>query len=200
MRAKIAWILALLVVIAGSGIVHTGCGSKKPVTTTQEASKKVLRKMPEWVLEPPREEGFIFESGTATSRDLQVCRDKAADAARLNIARSLETRFNSLTKRFQEEVGTEADAQFLDQFTQATKAVVSTTLVGLSTEEAEVLVEDGVYRAYVLLKLPLGAANKILLERLKQQEELFTRFRSSEIFQELESDVTRYEDRRAGGD
>lgn len=172
-----------------------GCaGPRSASTTTGPATNEIIKNIPDWAQNVPQDPNFIFEIGTATSRDMQLAKDKASDAARMNIAKTLETRFKGLSKRFQEEIGTAENSQYLDQYTQATKAVVSTTLYGVTTEQTKVLNEGGVFRAYMLLKHSLGASNQSLMNKIKQQEQMYTRYRGTETWKEMEDEVKKYED------
>ncbi|MFN3820824.1 MAG: hypothetical protein ACK4OO_00700 [bacterium] len=179
------------ITLLGIGIVS--CGPSRPKGITPPAARETIKSAPHWFLNPPKDPNYIIATGTATSRDMQLARDKAADAARLEVAKTIETRFQGLSKRFQEEVGTAEDAQYLDMFTQATKAVVSTILSGVSVDQTEIAAEGGVYRAYVLVKMPLGATSQALLNKIKQQEQLYTRFRATQVFDELNKEVENFE-------
>jgi hypothetical protein len=186
-KMKKAHLLVVVIMILG---LFSGCAStEKAKTITPVANEKMIEQAPSWYLQPPQDDGMVYGTGTATSRDMQMSKDKAAHAARLNIASNLESHFTSLTKRFQEEVGTDVDAQYLEQFTQASKDVVDQTLSGVEQVDLKMSAEGGIFRVYVLLKLDLEAANNRLLEKVKQNEELLTRMRSTEVFQELESTV-----------
>lgn len=179
-------------------IVLVGCGAKKQVGITPKATQETMEAIPVWYLNPPADPNFIITTGSATSRDLQLARDKASDAARMEIAKAVETKFNGLSKRFQEEVGTGDDAQYLDMFTQATKAVVSTVLSGTTIDKTEVKNEAGTFRVYVLMKMPIGASSQALLSKIKQQEQLYTRFRASEVGKELDEEVEKFEQWKEG--
>ena len=62
-------------------------------------------------------------------------------------------------------------------------------------KRAKELFKDGeIWRAYVLVEYPIGAANNAFVQQIKKQEELYTRFRSSETFKELEDEVKKYEE------
>ena len=192
-------VVSILLLTLALSMLIIGCaGPKQASTTTGPATDETIKNIPEWALNIPQDPNFIFEVGTATSRDMQLARDKAGDAARMNIAKSLETHFQGLSKRFQEEVGTAENSQYLDQFTQATKAVVSTVLTGVYTEKTKVLNEGGVFRSYVLLKLSIGASSQALMNKIKQQEEMYTRFRASETFKELEKQTEDFEKFKQG--
>ena len=43
------------------------------------------------------------------------------------------------------------------------------------------------------MELPIGPANSALLDAVKKQQNLYTRFRSSQGFQELEEEVEKYD-------
>jgi len=182
-----------------AAVCLAGCAAKPKTGITPPATPAVIESAPKWYLAPPQDPNFMFATGTATSRDMQLARDKASDAARMDMAKSIETRFDGLSKRFQEEVGTAIDAQYLDQFTQATKSVVSQVLTGVTIDQSTVANESGVFRFYVLMKMPLGASSEALLNRIKQQEQLYTRFRSSEVFKELETETQKFEDWKKSG-
>lgn len=190
MRGSFQLIAVLLVII-----LIAGCGSTKPpATTTTPASKDIISAIPDWATNVPQDPNFIFANGTATSRDMQLAKDKASSSARMTIAKSVEVRMNGLSKRFQEEVGTAEDSQYLDMFTQASKEVVDLTLTGVVTEKTKIMNEGGIFRVYVLLKLPIGASSQALLNKLKQQEQMYTRFRSTEVFKELEEETNKFDE------
>ena len=44
-------------------------------------------------------------------------------------------------------------------------------------------------RVYVLMTLPIGSANQALMSKLKANEHLYTRFRASQAFEELDADI-----------
>jgi len=156
------------------------------------ASKQTIRDLPGWYLKPPTDRDYLFGAATAVSRDVQVAINKAQADGRNALAQQLEVKYGALNKRFTEEVGREG-SQLLDQYTQAYKAVVSQTLYGSRARQQTLRTEGDVYRAVVLMELPIGEMSKRLLEQLRAQEQLYTRFRSSEVFKELDAEVQRYE-------
>ena len=156
------------------------------------ASRETIKGLPGWYLKPPTDKNFLYAPATAVSRDVQVAINKAEAEGRAGLAQQLEVKYGALTKRFVEEVGREG-SQLLDQYTTAYKAVVSQTLYGTRAKQQALRTEGDVYRATVLMELPVGEASKKLLEQLRQQEQLYTRFRASEVFKELDAEVQRYE-------
>lgn len=172
----------LLVLI--SFIYFSGCGGS---ATTNVSN------VPDWYNTPPSDPNYLFEPATAVSKDMQLAVDKAVTDGRAGIARQTEVKLKSLQKKFDEEVGVGENATLLQQFTEATKTVVSTVLSGSKTEKQQIFENDGSYRAYVLVQYPVGAANEAFLSQVKKKEELYTRFRSSQAYEELEKEVEAYE-------
>ena len=99
-----------------------GCASSGP---------KEVKKLPGWYENPPdATETHLFAVAVAESRDMQVAVKKAKTLCRADLAQQLAVKVQNLEKLFQEEVGTDADSELLEQFTSATKAVTSETLHG----------------------------------------------------------------------
>ena len=101
----------------------------------------------------------------------------------------MEARMANLTKDFQEETGVDSDSELIQSFNTATKTVTNQIIVGSSTEKKELVPEKGIYRAYVLMSLPIGPANELLMEKIKDNESLYTQFRSSKAFEELSKEI-----------
>ncbi len=168
-------------------VMSCGGGSKQTMQTTTEGD------IPDWYLNKPEDPNFLYEPATATSQDMQLAVDKAVQAGRTGIGRQVETKIQGIQKRFQEETGVGEDAQLLDQFTQASKTVVSTSLTG-SKEINKKIVKDGkMWRAYVLVQYPLGAAQEAFKAQVQKKEQLYTRFRATQVYKEMDADVEKYE-------
>jgi hypothetical protein len=161
---------------------------------TPPPSRETVKNLPKWYLKPPKDDKFAFGSATAVSQDLQVSIDKAQAEARNVVAQQLEVKYGSLTKRFVEETGRNIDAQLLDEYVSTYKATVSQVLYGSRPREQTVRAEGPVYRAFVLVELPLGEASKRLMDQVRANEQMYTRFRATEAFKELDAEIKRYED------
>jgi hypothetical protein len=170
-------------------LILCGCGGPKTTNLSPRPTEETVKKIPDWFLQPPADAENLYAAASATSRDMQVALEKARTAAQADLAQQLSTRLGNLTRQFQEETGMEEDAELLTQFSAATKAVTDQTLVGARLDRRALLPEKGVYRAYVLLRLPLGAANRLLLERVRADQALYTRFRATRAFEELDKEL-----------
>lgn len=152
--------------------------------------------IPEWFLNRPEDPNYLYSSTSATSKDMQTAVDKAVQSARVEIGRQIEVKITAIQKRFQEETGIGNDAQLLDQFTQASKSVVSTSMSGTKEKQKKIVRDGSSWRAYVLVEYPLGAVQQSLKEHIKKQEQIYTRIRSTEVFKELEDASNKYEQTR----
>jgi len=191
MRIKI-----IRAVLALATVAATACHHAAPAEGG--ASKATLRAMPKWFGKPPKDDKYLYAPATATSRDLQIALNKAEAEGRLQLGQQLEVKYSALTRRFAEETGEGAGAQLLQEYEQTYKAVVSQVLVGTKPKETKFQTEDGVYRAWVLMELPVGAASERLLKQIQQQEQMYARFRASQAFKELNTEVEKYEQWKSG--
>lgn len=165
-----------------------GCGGSKALQTTTAVE------VPEWFTNVLQDPNYLFAVNTATSQDLQLAIDKAVTGARAEIGRQMEVRIKGLQKIFDEEVGIGEDAQLMQLFTQATKTVISASLSGSRIKYQNQQRDGNLWRTYVLVEYPIGAANKALMQQIKNNEQMYTRFRGSQAFEELEDEVKKYEE------
>ena len=74
--------------------------------------------------------------------------------------------------------------------TEVTKAVVAEAQVGgWALDKSEFQSKGTNYIAYVLIKYPYGAANKILMQQIKTKQAAEAKLRASKAFQELEEEI-----------
>jgi hypothetical protein len=181
--------ISFLILIGMIAIFIVGCGGGK-LQTTEE---KQLSNLPDWYMDVPQDPNYLYAAATATSKDMQLAVDKAKQQARLDVESQLDIKMKNLTKKFDEEVGLNEDSELLASYIQASKSVVSATLQGLQVEKQEIMTEGALFRAYVLTQLPWGEARAGMLQKIKENQNLYTRFRTSQVFQELDREVGEYE-------
>lgn len=152
--------------------------------------------IPDWFEDPPEDPNWIFASTVATSAQQQTAVDKAQASARGDIAEQLRAKYEGVARQFVEEIGMSEDSQMYNQFVEASQTTVSETLVGTVPKEREIQREDGQYRAYVLMAMPIGQASNNLMSKLQQREEVYARFRATEAYDLLEEEVEELEEER----
>ena len=185
MEAEMRYVFALAILFM-MGIV--GCGGSRGLQTADTGN------IPDWYSNPPQDPNYLYAANTQSSQDMQLAVDKATSAARADIGRQIELKIQGLQKRFSEETGTGSDAQLLQMFTQAEKTVVSTTLNGSRVKNQKINKDGSLWRAYILVEYPIGAANQALMDQLKKNEQAYTRFRATQTFKELDDEVKKYEE------
>ena len=183
------------------GLLIIGCGSKGGPDLSPEASRKTIKTAPDWYLNPPNKEGFIGQASTATSQDMQMATDKARTAAATALAGLIESEWNGLVKRAQEETGLAENSKIIDQFSNTQEQIISNRLQDIRVAKRELQEEktDGgrrIYRAYVLVEYDEGAAHKRLLAKIKADEQLYNAIRATELFDEMEQKVEAYRQRK----
>lgn len=170
--------------------VTAGC--KSTIKSTPE-TRAVVATAPNWYTTPPTSDKYFYGAVTTESQDMQLAIDKAHAAGRAQIAQQIEVKFSGLSKRFQEETGLGNTSELLDQFAQTYKLVISQEMNGTRAKEQKVIPGEGMYRAYVLMEMPIGEANKALLAKLSAQQALYTRFRATQAYKEMNDEVEKYE-------
>jgi hypothetical protein len=183
--------LWIALVLMAAGVLAVGCGGGPATMTSADTGN-----IPAWYTHVPQDSNYVYAANTATSQDMQLAYDKATTGARAEIGRQVELKVSGLQKRFEEETGVGQDAQLMQQFTQATKTVVSTTVSGTRIKDKSYVKDGDIYRAYVLVEYPLGAANAALLQAIKQNELMYTRFRASQAYKDLDQEAKKFEDQK----
>jgi hypothetical protein len=178
-----------MALVAALILVVVGCGGNKKMKAPNGGKLAV----PSWYLDPPVDDDRLIGVATATSLDLQTAIDKAKQDGRAEIARQLDLRITGMSKQFVEETGLDSDAELLGMFTQVSRSVISDSLTGSRIAKQEVGTEQGTYRAWVMMEMPIGEANARFVEKIKSQERLYTRFRATQAFEELDRMVEEYE-------
>lgn len=179
------------------GFLMIGCGGGTPPAQPNQAPTDQVINMPLWMVNVPVDPNLHFETGTGLSRDMGLAMDKARNEAMNRMAQFLETRFKGLTQSFKEELNAADGGEYLEQFTQATKAVTSTVLQGVKASQSEFRKEGNMFRAYVLMEMPVGAGADALKAKLQQQKDMYTRFRATQTFKALDDEVEAYDKYKA---
>ena len=180
--------ISLIILVIISIALNFGCGGSRQLTNVESGD------IPDWFVNIPEDPNYLFATNSATSQDMQLAMDKAITAARAEIGRQVDVRVKGLQKRFDEEVGMGEDSQLLQQFTQASKTVVSTSLSGSRVVKQKPHRDGNLWRSYVLVSYPIGAANEALMKQIKNNDNMYTRFRASETYKELEEEVKKFEE------
>lgn len=157
----------------------------------QEQVEETTDNIPKWFLDLPIKEGFTYAVGTAETPDLQLAVDIAVLNAKTTLADSMNSRVRSQTKNFISKLGSDdVDASVVSEVEKATRnLVLDADVSGWQQKELDVQSSGPQYRVYVLLEYSDVRASTFLHDRIKKDEALFTKIKSTKAFEELDDAV-----------
>jgi hypothetical protein len=95
-----------------------------------------------------------------------------------------------MMKDYAGQTGTGGDAEVGREIDRVTKSVASEiNLAGFSREKSEIIAEGKNFRAFALIRYPIGDANKIVADQVKKSKVLDTKLKASKAFQDLEQEI-----------
>lgn len=182
---RVALATLVLLLLAGCG------GSQEATNQRQSDGPPTVEGAPRWMTQKPEMQNYMFGAGTGVSPSYQLALDMAESRARQDIGESIEAELRSMTEDFQEQIG----GEYMNQFTSTTRTVVDRTLRGTRSRDTQVRkTTEGGYRAFVLMEYPIGPAAEEFIQKLRSNDELYTRFRKSQAFQRMQDAIDRYEE------
>lgn len=126
--------------------------------------------LPSWYVKAPAPtEDFIFVAGTGVSNDLSMSHQKALMDAQLKLADKINGEMNALVKQQKND---SAGTVNTDKTSITTKKVIArTSLTGYYIEDSRIQPENRGYRTFVLVRYPLGDANRMLKDKLMRENQ-----------------------------
>jgi hypothetical protein len=170
------------------GLMLSSCGGKKTTAPSNDAN------LPDFILNPPKQVGFIFGVGIAEQQSVQLAMETADLRAKKEIAKVISQKVSNLMKDFMGQAGLGTEAE-VTEFTQSiTKSVTDVELVGCIIEKREN--KEG--KMYSLAKLPLDASFRDQMKNmingsLTSKEALLSEFRAKQGFEELDKELQKLE-------
>ncbi len=168
-----------------------GCaGNKKAKKGLPDSD---FKDWPEWYLGTlPEEGGKVFAKATETSLKAELAESKATAEARKKIAQTIETKVQNLEKKFDEEVGLGEDAELNAFFNSTTKVITSQILNGSRLYKNGYSREGQLFRSFVIMVMDDSFAEQFV-NKTKNNQQIYQRFRASEAFQDMEADIEKFE-------
>lgn len=184
-------------------LMMAACSTPKPGTPEYVAKQEDERqkaavksvdqsisKMPSWYTQPPVDSNALYASATESSPDMQMSMDAAILSAKRQLANSLGARVSEVMKNYARQTGTGNDAQVVQEISRVAKSVAAEVdLTGFVREKSEVVQEGRNFRSFVLLRYPVGEANRVVADQVRKSQILDTKVRAAEAFQELEREI-----------
>jgi hypothetical protein len=115
-----------------------------------EKTKAAADRAPDWYMNPPKGEGFLYATGTATSTDLQFAVDKAVLNAKYQLADQIAGKVSGKQKDFVTESTGGGAAGTAERATS--NMVADIALPAYQVVQRKVVPVDTQFRSYVLLQ------------------------------------------------
>lgn len=182
---KVRKLLVLLFV----GALMAGCGGSKEV---QDDSGN----LPSWYTNPPSSDNeYMYAIGEGMSSRRSMARKQAMQNGRAQLTIKLKSEVSAMQKNFSEESTSGANSNYSEVFTDVSKTVAQQTLRGVETEKSAFYRRQNntKHEVLMLVKMPVGEAanslNQALENTLSKDEELYTKFKSSKAFEEMQESI-----------
>lgn len=121
-----------------------------------EKTRTAADQAPDWYINPPKTDGYIYAAGTATSSDLQFAVDKAILNAKYQLADQMNGKVSGKQKDFITET---AGGQASNTAERATSNIVADiALPAYQVTQRKVVPVDTQFRSYVLLQFAVAQA------------------------------------------
>lgn len=173
----------LAIVVATAGFL-SACGSTQyqtradlyPTGPTARQQSDAISQAPEWMSKLPKSANAVYESATATSGDMALADMKAKAIAYAKICTSAGGKVRSQTKVFMQDNGTTTT----EMSEMAIRSICpDIDITGVETVEMKHVADGNRIRTYVLVALPIGAANTMKTAKESSRS-------AKEAFQELD--------------
>jgi hypothetical protein len=143
---------------------------------------RAVDQAPKWMLELPVSNSATYQNGTAVSPDMSMAVHKAKMVAFSKICMAAGGRVDQQSRMFRSDTETTS--------TESSEMAVQTMcpgvdITGVEMVETKMFSEGPRFRAYVLMALPSGDANRLARDRDARDAQRRAVQRSGEVFQEL---------------
>ena len=188
--------LILLLLIS---LFAVSCSQTTKIDVEKDNGLNLTDVVPKWYLEYPdkkKDKNFIYGTGTSTSPDLQLAKEKATLIAKAEIADIMHGEMNEKASMHRTETGNV-------EIGSGNKTAISKTEITIINKIQETKVQgyenwktsvsitsQGEYRVYIGLKLPMGEFNK-LYDMI--QQDLATELSINSI-DEIDNAIEEYEE------
>lgn len=180
---RVLWgLVAVSLMISLAGCRSTIKSEKTPFDVMQEKANAITAA------------GGLAAVGIGESRNTSLALDKAKTRGRVELATIISAKVDALKKDFQEEIGEGTAAEFNALFSNASKTLVSQHLQGTVPKDLKFESKEGQTTAWALMVLDPKVIADAFQNQANSQRNLYTRFRASQAFDELDKEVQKFEE------
>ena len=171
------------IVVALAGCSSLGLGTKTaevsptpPVTKDQtipaagKLDSPLTIDLPSWYIKPPSgTDDHLWFAGTGYSSDLAMSREKAILDSQMKLADTINGSMNAMIKQQKSD---NSGSLFTDKTSITIKKIIANTIMtGYRIEDSRVISENRHYRTFILVRYPVGDANRLLKDKLQQESQ-----------------------------
>ena len=154
------------IIIVILAMFMTACSQTVKVKQEDLGKTGMLDEVPKWFVEHPnkkKDKYFIYGVGSSISPDLQMAKDKAMMIAKAEIADIVAGEMNKKATLYRTEVGTEGQKNVVSNTDNTIiNMIKNIKITGYEQWKYQLYTtQNGNYRVYVGLVLPLGEMNKL---------------------------------------
>lgn len=153
-----------------------------------EAQEATLDERPKWCDETPSSDYAIYACGLGISSNINIANSKANLQAKNLLAERQGTQIMSNIEQSLSDVSDNVQ----EVFKQAIRNVTaSKDIAGFKKVNSEVTSINGKYQYYVLLELPIGEANAVIMKKLKNNKEIKAIEGHEKAMADLEAEINK---------
>jgi hypothetical protein len=163
--------------------ILAGCSTTKPAETKISSPTPPVKEVqvlaapgkieapltidvPPWYIKAPAStDEYMFITGTGLSSDLSMSRAKALLDAQHQLASKLNGVIDAATRQQRKDTAGTVNSDYTSLTIR--KNIIETSITGHHLEDSKIQAENRGYRTFVLVRYPVGDANKLL----RQQEQ-----------------------------
>ena len=166
----------------------------QPIAAAGKVESPMTIDLPNWYIKPPAStDEYIFFAGTGYSSDLAMSREKALLDSQMKLADTLNGAMNAMIKQQKSD---STGSVISDKTSITIKKVISNTVMtGYMIEDSKILSENRNYRTFILVRYPIGDANRLLKSQLQQKQSLNT-LSDDSLQKELDKEVEAKSDKK----
>jgi hypothetical protein len=139
---------------------------------------RVTAEIPDWFTNPPVDPNYLYATGTGTSMDLQLAIDIARHNALVAMASQKQIAVSGQLKLLEAEAGANtAEA--------VSKTAASGILRGCIVVKQWVEKEDKLFRAYVLMEMPVKGVYAELIQEIEANGDLLNLCKGTQWFKDM---------------
>ena len=183
----------VMVVALTALVLATMVGCKSTEVTSEMTPFEIMQEKANAITDA----GGLAAVGIGSSRTVSLAMDKAKTRGRTELAHILETKVDSLKKDFSEEIGEGESAEYNALFSAASKSVAHQILRGTVPKDLKYETAGNTTTAWALMVQDPKVIADAFADQKNSAKSLYTRFRASQAFAELDGEVKKFEEFKA---